>query len=52
MANLFRMLADIEDGELVFQRNTLPEVEFKLFILKWKVSVADIADFRCIPDRM
>ena len=46
------MLADIEDGELVFQRNNLPELEFKLFILKWEVSVADVADFWCIPDRM
>ena len=52
MANLFRMLADIEDGELVFQRNNLPELEFKLFILKLEVSVADVADFWCIPDRM
>ena len=52
MANLFRMSADIEDGELVFQRNILPELEFKLFILKWEVNVAGVADFWCIPERM
>ena len=35
MANLFRMSADLEDGELVFQRTILPELEFSLF-LYWK----------------